>query len=202
MRIARAIPMLIMICWTSACWATSVTVRYVNGDVLAVATLNIEQGQASSGSGTIQGGGLIGTLPLLLIGPNAAPAPLSAPASNDCAPSVSSCFDVGTFSCGCNFVANDAAFDLAATVPVDSQGLAFQAGGASLNYGFSIYDAGDGTVGDILVGDAAPQPEILNGGTSGGSLAVDIPAPRSPWLFAPALALGCFFSGRRKACRS
>jgi hypothetical protein len=172
-----------------AAQAVPVTMHYVNGTVVIDATLDVTDGQATSGSGTISGGGLIGTLPIDLLVPGTTLAPLQAVASNDCDPAASSCYDSGTFSCGCNFVANDTVFDMAQAIPVDTNGIAFQAGGAAINYGLSLYDAGDGTVGEIIVGDAAPQPDILNAGTSGGTLSfAAVPEPASASLFCLALA--------------
>ena len=87
------------------------------------------------------------------------------------------------FSCGCNFVANDTVFNIGAVIPIDVNGIAFQVGGPIINYGFSLYDAGDGSVGEILVGNQSPQPNILNPGTPGGTLrsgVVPEPAPFGP----------------------
>jgi hypothetical protein len=53
-------------------------------------------------------------------------------------------------------------------------------GGATLNYGFALYDAGDGTVGEILVGNADPQPDLDIAGVPGGTLSFrTIPEPAS-----------------------
>src|SRR5690348_4154719 len=90
--------------------ATLVNLQYANGSVLVTATLDIEGGQAVSGTGTISGGGLIGTLPMTYIFPDTAPAPLSATPASDCIPGAAGCYDVGLFSCGCAFVGEDTVF--------------------------------------------------------------------------------------------
>lgn len=132
--------------------------------------MDVEFGQAVSGEGTISGGGLIGTLSMSLIEPNTTLAGLSATPSADCSPAAASCYDVGLFSCGCALTALDTAFDLASAMPIDSNGIAFQVGGGDLNYGLALYNNGDGTVGVLLVGDAAPQPSVLIPGEGGGTL--------------------------------
>jgi hypothetical protein len=186
--------------WTVPSFATPVVIQYVNGSVLATATLDVENGQAVSGTGTIQGGGLIGVLPMELLGPDHAPAPLHAIPANDCLAGAIGCYDVGTFSCGCDFVGNDTTFDITAAIPVDINGIAFQVGNSALNYGFALYDVGDGTVGEILVGDAAPQPNILNGGTGGGTLSFQVmPEPPSLLLFMTASVL--LLAKRSRAAR-
>jgi hypothetical protein len=82
--------------------AALVNLYYINGSVLAIATLEVEGGQAISGTGTISGGGLIGTLPMTYIFPDTAPAPLTATRASDCIPGAIGCYDVGLFSCGCS----------------------------------------------------------------------------------------------------
>jgi hypothetical protein len=135
--------------------ATLVFLQYTNGSVLANATLDVEGGQAVSGTGTISGGGLIGTLPMTYIYPGAAPAPLSATPAADCNPSDAiGCYDVSLFSCGCAFVGEDTVFNIGSPIPIDANGISFQVGGSALNYGFGLYDAGDGTIGEILAGNA------------------------------------------------
>ncbi len=165
--------------------ATLVSITYTNDSVPASDTvhasamLGVEGGQAISGTGTISGGGLVGTLPMTLIFPGAAPAPLIATPAADCFPGAVGCYDVSLFSCGCSFVGEDTVFNVGAAIPVDVGGISFQVGGSALNYGFALYDAGDGTVGEILVGDAPPQPsiEIV---TQGGVLeARTVPEPAS-----------------------
>src|ERR1700689_1925827 len=87
--------------------ATLVSLEYTNGSVHATAKLKVVGGQAISGTGTISGGGLIGTLPMTYIFPGAGPAPLVATPSNDCIPGALGCYDVALFSCGCAFVDED-----------------------------------------------------------------------------------------------
>src|SRR2546425_6629160 len=94
--------------------ATLVNLEYANGSVLADATLDVEGGQAVSGTGTISGGGLIGTLPMTYIFPGAAPTPLTATPAADCSASAPGCYDVSLFSCGCAFVGEDTQFNISA----------------------------------------------------------------------------------------
>jgi hypothetical protein len=172
--------------------ATLVDMSYHNGSLSAEAQLDVVNGQAIAGSGKISGGGLIGTLPMNFIYPNVPLPPLDAVPSADCIPGALGCYDVGTFSCGCNFVANDTGFNIGAVIPVDVDGIAFQVGGPIINYGFSLYDAGDGSVGEILVGNQSPQPNILNAGTAGGTLQYSVvPEPAS---FGP-LSVGLLLLG-------
>ncbi len=160
--------------------ATLVSINYINDSVHATAVLDVVGGQAISGTGTISGGGLIGTLPMTYIFPGAGPAPLIATPSTDCIPGALGCYDVSLFSCGCSFVDEDTVFNIGAAIPIDGDGISFQVGGAVLNYGFAIYDAGDGTVGEILVGNADPQPDIEIAGVPGGTLEYrTIPEPAS-----------------------
>jgi hypothetical protein len=160
--------------------ATLVSIDYTNDSVHATAVLDVVGGEAISGTGTISGGGLIGTLPMTYIFPGAGPAPLTATPSTDCIPGAVGCYDVSLFSCGCAFVDEDTVFNIGAAIPIDVDGIAFQVGGATLNYGFALYDAGDGTVGEILVGNADPQPDIYIPGVSGGTLSFrTIPEPAS-----------------------
>lgn len=150
--------------------ATPVYLQYHNGSVFASALLDVEEGQAVSGFGIISGGGLIGALPMSYINPDAAPTPLVATHASDCIAGAIGCYDVGLFSCGCAFVDEDTVFNIGSAIPLDADGIAFQVGGAALNYGFALYDAGDGTVGEILAGNAFPEPSILIGGEAGGTL--------------------------------
>ena len=160
--------------------ATLVSIDYTNASVQATAVLDVVGGAAISGTGTISGGGLIGTLPMTYIFPGAGPAALITTPSADCIPGAVGCYDVGQFSCGCAFVNEDTVFNIGAVIPIDVDGIAFQVGGATLNYGFALYDAGDGTVGEILVGNADPQPDIYIPGVSGGTLSFrTIPEPAS-----------------------
>jgi len=160
--------------------AALVDLEYTNGSVVADATLDVEGGQAVSGTGTISGGGLIGTLSMTYIFPGTAPAPLSATPASDCIPDALGCYDVSLFSCGCAFVGEDTVFNIGSPIPIDADGISFQVGGAALNYGLGLYDAGDGTVGEILVGDASPQPEVLIAGEAGGTLQYQVvPEPAS-----------------------
>ncbi len=169
--------------------ATTVAMHYVNDTLVADATLDVEQGQAVRGTGSISGGGLIGTLPMVLLSPDFAPAPLVAVPSRDCGPGIFGCYDVGIFSCNCSFVAEDTGFDLSSPISVDSGGILFQVGGTALNYPFALYDAGDGAVGEVLVGDAAPQPYLDNQGTPGGTLKAEVvPEPPVLALFGMAVA--------------
>ena len=180
--------------------ATLVSLRYSNGSVLATATLDVENGQAISGSGAISGGGLIGTLPMTYIFPNSAPLPLTATPASDCIAGALGCYDVGVFSCGCAFVDEDTVFNIGSAIPIDTDGIAFQVGGAALNYGFALYDAGDGTVGEILAGDAPPQPSILIPGQAGGALQFEVPEPDSAVMLATGVfGLSCFrWAARRR----
>lgn len=156
--------------------AIPVTIHYVNGSLVADATLDVEGGRAVSGTGTISGGGFIGTLPITYLSTGMAPPPLVAVPAQDCTPADAGCYNVGTFSCGCNFTDQDTVFDTASAIPVDTNGIAFQIGGSAINYGLALYDAGDGTVGEIVVGEASPQPVILNAGTPGGTLEFQVVA--------------------------
>ena len=154
--------------------ATLVHLEYTNGSVIADATLDVEGGQAVSGTGAISGGGLIGTLSMTYIFPRAAPAPLNATPAADCNPNAPSCYDVGLFSCGCAFVGEDTVFNIGSPIPIDTNGISFQVGGSALNYGLALYDAEDGTVAEILVGNAPPQPAIEIAGEAGGTLQYDV----------------------------
>jgi hypothetical protein len=157
---------------------------YDNGSVHATAVLNVVGGQAISGTGAISGGGLIGTLSMTYIYPGAGPAPLGATPSADCIPGAVGCYDVSLFSCGCSFIDEDTVFNIGAAIPLDADGISFQVGGAALNYGLALYDAGDGSVGEILVGNAAPQPDLDIAGVSGGTLGYQtVPEPASAGLF-------------------
>ena len=176
--------------------ATQVLIDYTNNAVdslHATAVLDVVGGQAISGIGTISGGGLIGTLPMTYIFPGAGPAPLTATPSTDCIPGALGCYDVSLFSCGCAFVGEDTVFNIGAAIPIDVDGISFQVGGAALNYGFAIYDFGDGTVGEILVGNADPQPLIYIPGVPGGTLEYrTIPEPTSLALLSiGAIGLHC-----------
>jgi hypothetical protein len=158
--------------------AELVRIRYVNGSILATASLNVENGQAISGTGEISGGGLVGVLPMTYIFPSAAPAPLETTSASDCIQGAAGCYDVGVFSCGCSLVDEDTVFAIGARIPIDVDGIAFQVGGPKLNYALALYDAGDGTVGAVLVGDASPQSSILISGLPGGALTYQsVPEP-------------------------
>jgi len=158
--------------------ATPVYLQYHNGSVFASALLDVEGSQAVSGFGIISGGGLIGALPMSYINPDAAPKPLVATHAADCIAGAIGCYDVGLFSCGCAFVDEDTVFNIGSAIPIDADGIAFQVGGGALNYGFALYDAGGGTVGEILAGNALPEPSILIGGEAGGTLRYEaLPQP-------------------------
>jgi hypothetical protein len=166
------------ICLVSPAASTIVHINYTNGSILATASINVENGQAISGTGQISGGGLIGVLPMTYIFPSAAPAPLVATSASDCIEGAAGCYNVGVFSCGCSLVDEDTVFNIGAQIPIDADGIAFQVGGPALNYALALYDAGDGTVGAILVGDASPQPSIYISGLSGGALTYQaVPEP-------------------------
>lgn len=179
--------------------ATLVSVEYNNDSVHATAILNVVGGQAISGTGTISGGSLIGTLPMTYISPGAGPAPLVATPSTDCIPGAVGCYDVALFSCGCAFVDEDTVFNIGTAIPLDTDGISFQVGGSALNYGFALYDAGDGTVGEILVGNAPPQPDIDIPGVPGGTLQYQtIPEPASLGLLGvAAITMGLVRCRRR-----
>jgi len=163
--------------------AESVIFKYVNGSITASGRLNVIRDQVVSGFGTISGGGLIGALSMNYIFPTTAPAPLKANLASDCISNAVGCYDVGLFSCGCAFVGEDTVFNIRSVIPIDTDGIAFQVGGIALNYGLGLYDAGDGTVGVILVGDASPQPSILIAGVAGGTLQSQaVPEPTSLML--------------------
>ena len=167
--------------------ATPVYLQYHNGSVFASALLDVEGGQAVSGFGIISGGGLLGALPMSYINPDAAPTPLVATHASGCIPGAIGCYDIGLFSCGCAFVDEDAVFNIGSAIPIDADGIAFQVGGAALNYGFALYNAGDGTVGEILAGNAFPEPSILIGGEAGGTLRYEaLPEPEYSALPEPA----------------
>ena len=161
--------------------ATQVQFQYTNGSVVADGTLDVDGGQAVSGGGTISGGGFVGTLPMTYIYPGAAPVPLETSLTTGCAPGALGCYNVQTFSCGCAFVDEDTVFNIGDAIPLDVSGIAFQVGGSALNYGFALYDAGDGTVGEIIAGDQSPQPPILNAGTAGGRLEYSVVPEPTSW---------------------
>jgi hypothetical protein len=171
-----------------------IDLKYVNGSIIASARLDVVDGQVVSGVGAISGGGLIGTLSMTYIFPATAPAPLKATLASDCISGAVGCYDVGLFSCGCAFVGEDTVFNIGSTIPIDTDGIAFQVGGAALNYGLGLYDAGDRTVGAVLVGDAAPQPSILIAGMAGGTLQYQaVPEPTSLMLWTVGLiAVGIY----------
>jgi hypothetical protein len=165
---------------TTPAIAVLIDLKYINGSIIANARLDVVEGQVVSGVGAISGGGLIGTLPMTYIFPATAPAPLKVTLASDCISGAVGCYDVGLFSCGCAFVGEDTVFNIGSAIPIDTDGIAFQVGGSALNYGLGLYDAGDGTVGVILVGDAAPQPSILIAGVAGGTLQYQaVPEPTS-----------------------
>jgi hypothetical protein len=158
--------------------ATLVHINYINGSILVTASINVENGQAVSGTGQISGGGLIGVLPMTYIFPSAVPAPLVTTSASGCIQGAAGCYNVGVFSCGCSLVDEDTVFNIGAQIPIDTDGIAFQVGSPVLNYALALYDAGDGTVGAILVGDASPQPSIFISGLSGGALTYQaVPEP-------------------------
>jgi hypothetical protein len=65
-------------------------------------------------------------------------------------------------------------FNIGSPIPIDANGISFQVGGSALNYGFGLYDAGDGTIGEILAGNAPPQPDLLIPGKAGGTLEYEV----------------------------